>query len=357
MKLFTRFFAFILITSLIIGGCSQKQTIEPTQTVVQPTLTPTAVEPSIDPEIQSLLDQDKFVFHYDFYSENLAANMIEDAAFKTIHINIPESYYTSDKNYPVVYFLEGHSENATTYTMYGVFQQTMLQEGMHEFIVVNLDGRNKFSGSFYANSPVIGNWEDFIVKELVPFIDTNFRTIESRESRGISGFSMGGSGAVNIGLKYPEVFGAIYTLSPGILPESDGIEKAMKTWNSSFRNGYGAAFSPNVDGEYPYANIPQFDGTEEDEIIIQQWETGYGNIDSKIKDFMEKNLTTKIRIEVDPNDYYKWLGEGTVYFHTLLSEYNIDHTFIEHNRSHNRPETFYEVDFVEFFSDSLSFID
>lgn len=83
-----------------------------------------------------------------------------------------------------------------------------------EMIVVVPNGRNAYFGSFYTNSPVTGGWEDFVARELVRWVDGNFRTVAAAESRGIAGHSMGGYGAIMLGMKHPDVFGAFYALSP-----------------------------------------------------------------------------------------------------------------------------------------------
>ena len=68
--------------------------------------------------------------------------------------------------------------------------------------------------SWSVNSSVTGNWEDFVVKELVPDIDANFRTLANRDSRGIAGDRMGGYGAIRFGMRHPDVFGSVYALHP-----------------------------------------------------------------------------------------------------------------------------------------------
>ncbi len=68
--------------------------------------------------------------------------------------------------------------------------------------------------SWYVNSPVTGNWEDFVIRELVPYVDANFRTLPRRDSRGIAGEFMGGYGALRLGMIHPDVFGAVYALHP-----------------------------------------------------------------------------------------------------------------------------------------------
>jgi S-formylglutathione hydrolase FrmB len=83
-----------------------------------------------------------------------------------------------------------------------------------EMIVVVPSGRNGYFGSFYTNSPVSGRWEDFFARDLVAWVDAQYRTLARPESRGIAGHSMGGYGALMLAMKHADVFGAVYALSP-----------------------------------------------------------------------------------------------------------------------------------------------
>ncbi len=128
-------------------------------------------------------------------------------------------------------------------------------------IVVMPNGRNKYRGSHYVNSPVSGNWADHIARDLVSFIDGKYRTIKSRDSRALAGYSMGGRGTLILGMKYPDVFGAIYAMSGGIMNFENFplTEEDAKQWKSvlSLKSldkadsrsirllGLSAAFSPN----------------------------------------------------------------------------------------------------------------
>jgi S-formylglutathione hydrolase FrmB len=78
---------------------------------------------------------------------------------------------------------------------------------------------------------VTGKWEDFAVKELVPYIDTNFRTLGSRDSRGLLGDRIGGYGAIRIGMRHPEVFGAVYALHPVGTGSGIQIMHARPNWD------------------------------------------------------------------------------------------------------------------------------
>ena len=97
-------------------------------------------------------------------------------------------------------------------------------------IVVAANGFNAYGGSFYTNSPVTGNWEDFIVRDLVGNIDANYRTIARAESRGIAGHSMGGYGAMMLAMKHPELFSAVYALSPCCMVMDNDMSEANVAW-------------------------------------------------------------------------------------------------------------------------------
>src|SRR5205085_3914749 len=99
-----------------------------------------------------------------------------------------------------------------------------------EMIIVVPNGTNAYSGSFYTNSAVTGNWEDYLIRDLTSYIDGKYRTLASAESRGIAGHSMGGYGSIILAMKHPDVFGAVYALSPCCL----GIEGDMGADNAAW---------------------------------------------------------------------------------------------------------------------------
>ncbi|MCZ6679722.1 MAG: alpha/beta hydrolase-fold protein [Candidatus Poribacteria bacterium] len=141
----------------------------------------------------------------------LTDNRIGDSGVKSIGVYLPPSYGTSEKHYPVIYVLHGFGGNAKEQAdKVTSAMDRMLQNGeIGEMIVVFVDGSNRFDGSQYLSSPTIGDYETYIVRDLVDFIDTTYRTIPHRDSRGITGFSMGGYGSMHLALKYPEVFNVV----------------------------------------------------------------------------------------------------------------------------------------------------
>ncbi len=81
-------------------------------------------------------------------------------------------------------------------------------------IIVLPDSKTVRNGSMYSNSVTTGNFEDYVWRDVVAYMDSHYRTIPNRESRGLVGHSMGGYGASRIGMKHPDVFGSLYLMSP-----------------------------------------------------------------------------------------------------------------------------------------------
>lgn len=113
--------------------------------------------------------------------------------------------------FPVVYILHGFSGSHKDFVAYS---QLLEIYSRHKFIVVTVEGEN----GFYTDSQTKPNdkFESYIVKDLIPEIDSNFRTISARYARAIIGDSMGGYGALKFGLKFPEMFVLAASWSGGL---------------------------------------------------------------------------------------------------------------------------------------------
>ena len=172
---------------------------------------------------------------------SLKGNLLGDPTEQPIYVYLPPSYESATaKRYPSVYLLHGFLGRSRVWVT-GVYQgmnlQTMMDQlikdgKVREMIVVAANGSNAYGGSFYTNSPVTGNWEDFVVGDLVNYVDSTYRTIARAESRGIAGHSMGGYGAVMLGMKHPEKFTALYALSPCCLVLDSDMSESNQSWLS-----------------------------------------------------------------------------------------------------------------------------
>ena len=162
------------------------------------------------------------------HGASLEGNLQGNDATRDVWVYLPPGYAKGTKRYPVVYFLHGYAVTADVYVnevlKIPAATDTAVAAGGPEFIIVMPDAFTRFGGSFYSNSPVIGDWESFIAKDLVAWVDAHYRTIARREGRGLSGHSMGGYGTLRIGMKHPEVFGAIYAMSSAAGMQPPGAE-------------------------------------------------------------------------------------------------------------------------------------
>ena len=164
-----------------------------------------------------------------FFSTGLLAQRVEYKSFTSkvlgrdlrYGLYLPMSYQSSPaKRYPVLYFLHGLFEDEMRWSARGQTDQIMdrmIAEGkIGEFIVAIPFG----GSSFYTNTrDGSERWEDVIVTEFVPMVESTYRVTASRTSRGISGTSMGGYGALKIAMKHPDMFGSASAHSAVLLQD------------------------------------------------------------------------------------------------------------------------------------------
>jgi len=149
-------------------------------------------------------------------SAALADNLIGNPDTREYYVYLPPGYYTSGKRYPVVYALHwygGHAVQWIEYGLPGIMDNLVGQGQAREMIFVFPDGDSKSVESWFMSSATIGDYEAYITKDLVGKIDSTYRTLPGRNSRGIMGCSMGGTAAFHLGLRYPDVFGVVVSMS------------------------------------------------------------------------------------------------------------------------------------------------
>lgn len=291
-------------------------------------------------------------------SDAIAKNVIGDSATRKIYIYLPPTYSSSDKTYPVVYFLHGYGDSPKSFMqMYQSKLDEQFNNGAKEFILVALDGNNKTGGSFYVNSPVIGNWEDFVVQEVVSYMDKNYRTIADSNSRGISGYSMGGFGALYLSLRHPDVYNSVLVFCPGVFADND-LDSVLKSWTNwtDVNQSYAQAFSPDVNNTNDYGNIIKDSDVEAKNSIWEDWMNGYSNWGQKLDDYLALNKPLKsIKITYSLGDSFQWIPGGCEYLAGLLKEKNMDYSTDTFVGGHVVPASAIEDYFVPFFGDNLSY--
>lgn len=189
--------ASALVASLCAGVRAQVQTEVP---AVVPGAKPVTVE------------------HIKIHGTSLEGNLEGDTVDREVIVFLPPSYgKDKHRRFPVVYALHGYSIGAEQWSHEIHVPQTIegaFALGSSEMIVVLPDSKTIYNGSMYSSSITTGDFENFIARDVVSYIDAHYQTIPERTSRGLVGHSMGGYGASRIGMKHPEVFGALYIMSP-----------------------------------------------------------------------------------------------------------------------------------------------
>ena len=147
------------------------------------------------------------------YSPSIEGNLLGDSPNIAASVYLPAAY-DQNKNecvqFPVIYLLHGYTQDnySFAHSLEMTFNAFFSQENVQPMIIVIPNAHNTYRGSWYTNSYLTGNWEEFITEELVEYIDNNYKTIKSADSRGIAGFSMGGYGAIKLAMKHPTIYGA-----------------------------------------------------------------------------------------------------------------------------------------------------
>jgi hypothetical protein len=100
-----------------------------------------------------------------------------------------------------------------------------------KFILVAVDVNTPFWKFVVRKLFGNGNWEDFMIQELMPYIDANFKTLPNRDSRGIAGIFIGGYGAIRFGMRHPDVFGSVYAMHPVGTGTGVRISAAIPKWD------------------------------------------------------------------------------------------------------------------------------
>ena len=205
----------------------------------------------------------------ELHSDKFAGNKVGTSPIRKMVVYLPTGYNDSSKRYPVIYFLptpfESYRAAFDQRGAQGSFDRAISAQVIDKFIFVSVDMTTPLGSSWYVNSAVTGNWEDFMIQELVPYIDSNFRTLPNRDSRGIAGDFMGGYGAIRFGMQHPDVFGSVYALHPvgtgsGLLvmysrPNWDLLANA-KSLDDVRKDGFSTIFTTIFQAHLPNPDKP-----------------------------------------------------------------------------------------------------
>ncbi len=181
----------------------------------------------------------------------LRGNPLGDPIVRRVPVYLPPGYEIGDR-YPTLYILSGFTGRGTMLLNDSAWDENIAQrmdrligEGkVRPMILVMPDCMTRIGGSQYLNSPAVGQYEDHVIDELVPYVDTKYRTIADRDHRAVVGKSSGGFGSVILAMRHPNVFGLFashsgdmyfeYCYKPDLIRALRGLTKyggLDKFWN------------------------------------------------------------------------------------------------------------------------------
>ena len=219
--------------------------------------------------------------------------------------NNQSNQLNSQERYPVVYLLNGYDGNYAQWTK--TAPQLAKTADDLKMIFVYPDGGKS---SWYFDSPIDSSmqYESYIIKELVPYVDDNFPTKANPKSRAITGLSMGGHGGLYLAIRHSDVFGAAGSTSGGF-----DFRPFPKSWNL-----------PNILGEYETNQARWYDYT-----VMRQVEL-----------LINKQLAIIFDCGVD--DIFIKVNRA---LHEKLLQLKIDHDYIERSGGHNHAYWRSSIDF------------
>ncbi len=151
-------------------------------------------------------------------SRVLEGNRAGDPPERRVPVYLPPSYASEPaRRYPVCYVLTGFTgrgrmllnDNPWNPALDDRMDALIASGGSPEMILVMPDCFTRYGGSQYLNSSATGRYMDHLIEELVPHVDGRYRTLPDRAHRGVAGKSSGGYGALVLGMRHPEIFGAV----------------------------------------------------------------------------------------------------------------------------------------------------
>ncbi len=348
----TRLFALMTLVLIVAAGPQLAAQVQTEVPPVVPGAKPVTVE------------------HIKIHGQALEGNLEGNAVDRDVFVFLPPSYAVeTSRRYPVVYALHGYSIGAEQWTHEIHVPQTIegaFAQGSKEMIVVLPDSKTVHNGSMYSSSVTTGDFERFIVHDVVNYIDAHYRTIPDRMSRGLVGHSMGGYGATRLGMKHPDVFGSVYIMSPCCLearttarmrPEDEKALEAVKTPEDSAKLGFflraqlasAAAWSPDPKNPPLYLDLPVKDGEVQPDILAK-WAA---NAPLAFVDQYIGNLKRYTAISMDVGDQ-DGLRFGAQKLHEILDNYGIENSFeIYHGTHTSAVADRFQNHVIPFFSKNL----
>jgi len=304
------------------------------------------------------------------HGKALEGNLEGDSPDRDVFVYLPPSYAADPtRRYPVVYLLHGYGLTAERWLTFldlaAAADRNMAAGTVREMILVNPDAFTLYNGSMYSNSATTGDWEGYIAEDLVKYVDSHYRTIADRMSRGLGGHSMGGYGTVRVGMKHPEAFSSMYAMSScclgaNLTPNLQTMSalEAAKTPEEAKTNqramamlASAAAWSPNAKNPPFFFDLPAKGGAVQPSIVAK-WAA---NAPLAMVDQYVPNLKKYKAIALEVGLQDGLLG-GNKTLDDMLTAAGVEHTYETYEGNHtNHVKERFDEKVLPFFSKNLAF--
>lgn len=274
-------------------------------------------------------------------------------SYRAMAVYLPEEYGTfENKRYSVIYYLHGaYMSYSTGIGDFAAVLDEMISGGLIKPVVLvapdGLSGSN-FGGTLWANSPLYGQVEDYVVEDVISYVDSVYRTIPSAKNRAIIGFSDGADGAMVTGLRHPHIYKTIAAHSgyfnwdylrnhwrtsvlsenrPAVTPYKFTPSKGIYT-ESMFR--VAGAYSANLTKSPYYVDFPLDANGNVNEAVIKRWKAYNADV-----------LISALSVEDIPNIYFACGNTdllnypGNVFLKNFLDAKKIPYTFVPISGGHS----------------------
>ncbi len=302
----------------------------------------------------------------EFEHEALKGNPLRDPARRSIPIYLPPGYERSGHRYPVIYWIHGWGGTGLREINYNPWTPSLpelidrvIQEGAPPALLVMGDVFTAYGHSQCLNSSATGRYED-AAKELVTFVDTHYRTMVSRDHRGVNGKSSGGYGALVLAMRNPGLFGAVASHSGDMYFEAcykvdfwraadtirkhGGLDGYLKVWREAPKKteelaramvtvvAMAMAYSPNPDRAHGFELPFDPETGEVDQAVWARW-LQWDPVHLVERHADDLRTMRLIYVECGSRDQYN-LHHGARILRGRLERHDIRHEYAEFDDDH-----------------------
>ncbi len=228
-------------------------------------------------------------------------------------IYLPSDYEKSNRNYPVLYLLHGYTDDETGWTQFGetnFIADKCIQSGDAAPMIIAMPdgGVNWYVNSYDGKE----KYEDFFIKEFMPFIEKTYRIRTQKKYRAVAGLSMGGHGTLMMATKHSELFAAAAPLSAAVWTDDEITNMPNENWDAALGLPYGKGLKGKERLSEHYAQ----------------------NSALKIIEKANAEDLKKVRFYIDCGDK-DFLIKGNMALHALMIDKKIPHEFRVREGAHN----------------------